>query len=504
MPLRPDVIAGRYRVLDEAGRGGIGAVYHCADDRLGREVAVKQVGRTPGESVTDQARALREARSTAALNHPHVVSVYDAVAEDDHIWLVMEYVPGRTLAQLMREDGPLPPTRAARICVQVAEGLAAAHERGTVHRDVKPGNILVAEGDVAKISDFGIARTAGDATLTQTGMLSGTPAYLAPEVARGDDPGPASDVWGLGATLFAAVEGRPLFENKDNALALLAVIAAASEPPSPERAGPLAGPIRRMLDPDPTSRSSMADVVPALHRLEEQPGSGAETREETPVLAVTEPVPAAAAAAGAPRDTGPRRQRTGAVADFLRPRPRPGDDSAGPGCSRRVWSRCSRWSIVGLVLFGDDRGLHPQQTRRAGVVHRQRATRAREHRGQHPRGDRAHDRGPHGDHRERSVGAAGRTEFVEDYYAVLPEDTRAGYELLSPSYQERTKLCGLRRVLVHRGRRDRPGDRTRGPPRRRRHAALQRLRRRGATDLPGTGRELLVDHRRRDHRVTQS
>ncbi len=418
----------------------MGAVYHCADERLGREVAVKQVGRTPGESVTDQARALREARSTAALNHPHVVSVYDAVAEDDHIWLVMEYVPGRTLAQLMREDGPLPPTRAARICVQVAEGLAAAHELGTVHRDVKPGNILVAEGDVAKISDFGIARTAGDATLTQTGMLSGTPAYLAPEVARGDDPGPASDVWGLGATLFAAVEGRPLFENKGNALALLAVIAAASEPPSPERAGPLAGPIRRMLDPDPTSRWSMADVVPALHRLEEHPAHGEETTKETPVLAVTEPVPAAAAASGAPRDPAPEEAGTGAVPTSAPP---PRRRVSGAGLLAAGLVALLAMVIVGLVLFADDPAGPPAADGSRGEDSSPTAS--------DPEPENTADSTPEETEPTTEeptestgsapAGAAGRTEFVEDYYAVLPEDTRAGYELLSPSYQERTSYA---------------------------------------------------------------
>ena len=264
MPSPPRIIVDRYRVLEEAGRGGMGSVWRCVDERLGREVAVKQVGRMPGESVTDRARALREARSTAALNHRNVVSVYDAVAEDDHVWLVMEYVLGRTLAQILRAEGALQPSRAAWIGAQVADGLAAAHARGTVHRDVKPGNVLVGDDDRAKISDFGIARTAGDDTLTQTGMLSGTPAYFAPEVARGGEPGPASDVWALGATLFAAVEGRTPYDGHPNALAVLATI-AAEEPPAPEHAGPLAEPIRRMLDRDPDTRWSMADVAHALH-----------------------------------------------------------------------------------------------------------------------------------------------------------------------------------------------------------------------------------------------
>ena len=232
----PETIAGRYRVEREVGRGGMGSVWLCHDELLGREVAVKQVGRMPGESTTDVARAMREARSSAALNHRNVVAVYDAVEEGEHVWLVMEYVAGRTLSQIVAEDGPLPPERVAWIGAQVADGLAAAHARGTVHRDVKPGNILVTDDDLAKISDFGIARTHGDATLTQAGLVTGTPAYFSPELARGDAASPASDVWALGATLYAAVEGRGAYPEQANALALLTTI-ATERPAAPARAG---------------------------------------------------------------------------------------------------------------------------------------------------------------------------------------------------------------------------------------------------------------------------
>ena len=175
----PEVIAGRYRVEREVGRGGMGQVWLCRDELLGRLVAVKQVGHPPGESAPDLARAMREARSSAPLSHPNVVSIFDAIDEGDRIWLVMEYVPGRT-SPSSRPRRRLTPERAARIGAQVADGLAAAHSRGTVHRDVKPGNILVTDKDGAKISDFGISRTTGDPTLTQSGLMSGTPAYFSP------------------------------------------------------------------------------------------------------------------------------------------------------------------------------------------------------------------------------------------------------------------------------------------------------------------------------------
>ena len=255
-------------MLRAVGRGGMGTVWLCRDEVLGREVAVKQVGVLPGESVPDLARALREARSSAGLNHPHVVSVFDAVEADDHIWLVMEYVPGETLSQLIAREGRLDPERVAAIGAQVADGLAAAHARGTVHRDVKPGNVLVA-GDVAKISDFGIARTDGDAQLTRSGLLMGTPLYFSPELARGADPSPAGDVWALGATLYAAVEGAPPVADRGNAIATLAAI-ADTRPPRPEHAGFLTDAIGRMLDPDPASRWSMPDAAHALRRLHEQ------------------------------------------------------------------------------------------------------------------------------------------------------------------------------------------------------------------------------------------
>lgn len=267
--MAPRVVAGRYHVQRAVGRGGMGTVWLCHDDVLNREVALKQVGTLPGEATPDVARALREARLSAALNHRNVVSIFDAVEDSEHIWLVMEYVPSRTLSQIISEEGPLSPERAVGIGAQVADGLAAAHALRTIHRDVKPGNILVTENDLAKVSDFGIARTLGDAQLTQAGLVTGTPSYFSPELARGEEPGPAADVWALGATLYAAVEGRPPYPEQRNALAMLSTI-AVGHPPRPDRAGFLTEPITRMLDPDPGSRWSMADVAHVLHRLRDQ------------------------------------------------------------------------------------------------------------------------------------------------------------------------------------------------------------------------------------------
>ena len=236
----PDVIAGRYRVEREVGRGGMGSVWLCRDERLGREVAVKQVGGLPGESSMHLARALREARHSAALNHPNVVAIFDALEEGDHVWLVMEYVPSRTLDEIVRADGPLPPGTAARIGAQVADGLAAAHAaRHRAPRRQAEQHPGARDDDRALIADFGIARTVGQEQLTRSGLVTGTPAYFAPELARGEEPSPASDVWALGVSLYAAVEGEPPYPDQANAIALLNTIAsrAAAGPDARRAAG---------------------------------------------------------------------------------------------------------------------------------------------------------------------------------------------------------------------------------------------------------------------------
>ena len=321
----PEVIGGRYRVNSVIGHGGMGTVWLCTDDLLGRQVAVKQVGLLPGESAPDSARALREARSTAALNHRNVVSVFDIVEEQGSIWMVMEYVPSASLAQIVRDRGALPPEQVAVIGAQVADGLAAAHAAGVIHRDVKPANILVTDDGLAKIGDFGIARNLGDEPLTQAGLVTGTPSYFSPELAEGHEPGPESDVWALGASLYFAVEGRPPYPHQPNPVAMLRTI--ASRPPDPmQGAGFLEQPLGRMLDHDPRSRWAMADAAHTLHRLAERHRRGGTKQQTAPVPAPVPPpepstaaTPAAgAAAAGAeaagadappPTSSGPQRGR---------------------------------------------------------------------------------------------------------------------------------------------------------------------------------------------------
>jgi serine/threonine protein kinase len=253
------VIAGRYTLEREIGRGGMGAVWLGLDVVLNRAVALKRIGMMPGGSSPDLARAEREARLAARLNHPHVVAVFDLVTEDDQQWLVMEYVEGVTLSQLVSRDGALTPDKASPLIGQAADALAAAHAAGIVHRDVKPSNILVTPQGQVKLSDFGIARAEADASLTQTGLVTGSPAYLAPEVASGQTATDASDVWSLGATLFHALSGRPPYEVGNNLMGALYRI-VHEDPPRLVNAGWLGPLLEATMTREPEDRWSMAQV----------------------------------------------------------------------------------------------------------------------------------------------------------------------------------------------------------------------------------------------------
>ena len=254
---------------------------------------------------------MREARTAARLHHPHAVSVFDVVEQDGQLWLVMPFIASITLAAVLQEVGPLQPDEAAKMGAQVASALTAAHAVGIVHRDVKPGNILIAEDGTALISDFGIAYGLGDATLTSSGMIHGTPAYLAPEIARGDGANFASDVFSLGSTLYSAMEGRPPFGTDDNTMALLHRV-ASGQFPAPQHCGPLTPLIMDMLSADPSRRPSMRAVADALAGLSTaSPSSAAvpSSTEEPTTAAVPDSLPAPAPESSVDRPTEPRRHR---------------------------------------------------------------------------------------------------------------------------------------------------------------------------------------------------
>jgi len=251
-------VAGRYELVRTLGAGGMGIVWLARDLLLGRDVAVKDVT-GQGE------RVLREARTAARIVHPNVVTVYDVVAHDDRQWIVMQHVESRTLADVITDDGPAPPARAAEIGLDLLAALRAAHANGVLHRDVKPGNVLIDAQGRAYLADFGIASAEGDATLTAAGALIGAPSFMAPERIRGLPGGPESDFWSLGVTIYAAVEGAVPFDRGDPLATMTAVLADPVPPPA--GAGPLGPLLIRLLDKDPAGRPTAEEIFAALSGL---------------------------------------------------------------------------------------------------------------------------------------------------------------------------------------------------------------------------------------------
>ncbi|MEU8112155.1 protein kinase [Micromonospora sp. NPDC048947] len=251
------LIAGRYRLLDLVGRGGMGRVWRARDEMLHREVAVKEI--VPPSWLADPERAevrsrtMREARAAARLNHPAVVRLYDVVAVEGSPWIVMEYVPSRTLQDVVDAEGPLEPSRAARIGLAVLDALEAAHTAGVLHRDIKPQNVLVAHDGRVMLTDFGLATfDGGDGAMTRPGMVFGSPQYVAPERAAEGVSTVAADLWSLGATLHAAVEGQSPYA-RSTAMATLSALAAGPPDPAPH-AGALAPVLDGLLRRDPRER----------------------------------------------------------------------------------------------------------------------------------------------------------------------------------------------------------------------------------------------------------
>ncbi|MDF6041551.1 serine/threonine protein kinase [Streptomyces sp. JH14] len=252
------LIAGRYRLLGPLGQGGMGVVWRARDELLGREVAVKEVRAPSGLATSDvqrlYARLEREAWAAARVSHRNVVTVYDVATEDSRPWIVMELIRGLALSEVLDAEGPLSPQRAARIGAEVLAALRSAHGAGVLHRDVKPGNVLLANDGRVVLTDFGIAMVEGTSALTMTGELVGSPEFLAPERALGRTPGPESDLWSLGVLLYAATEGNSPFRQNTPLNTLRAVV--DEELPPPRRAGPLAPVIRGLLHKDPAERLS--------------------------------------------------------------------------------------------------------------------------------------------------------------------------------------------------------------------------------------------------------
>ncbi|MEU7980384.1 protein kinase [Micromonospora sp. NPDC049081] len=298
------LVADRYRLLAPLGQGGMGRVWRARDEVLHRDVAIKEL--VPPPSLTDderremRERSLREARAIARLNHVNVVRIFDVLRTDGDPWIVMEYVASRSLQDTLAEDGPVPPARAVEIGLGVLGALKSAHKAGVMHRDVKPGNVLLGTDGRVVLTDFGLATIPGDPNVTRTGMVLGSPAYIAPERARDGTAGPEADLWSLGATLYAAVEGKSPYA-RPSAIGTLAALATEPLPPA-RNAGPLKPVLTGLLRKDPSERIT-AEVAERMLRR----AAGKRARGISLLDGVRRPGP-----------NGPREPRTPVV-----PAPRP-------------------------------------------------------------------------------------------------------------------------------------------------------------------------------------
>ncbi|WP_435819782.1 protein kinase domain-containing protein [Micromonospora taraxaci] len=317
MPDAPrQLIADRYRLVRPLGQGGMGRVWQARDEMLQRDVAIKELVAPPGlrddERRELRERSMREARAVARLGHVNVVRVFDVLHSDDDPWIVMELVPSRSLHQVLEAEGPMPADRAARIGLGVLSALRAAHRAGVLHRDVKPANVLLADDGRVVLTDFGLATLPGDPRMTQTGMVLGSPAFLAPERATDGDVGPAADLWSLGATLYAAVEGRTPY-HRSSPIATLAALATEAPPPA-QRAGRLTPLLEGLLRREPDQRIT-ADQAERLLRQAAEPdgttarvgatGTGPRPRIVPEFVSAAPVAPADAAPPAPPAQAGP-------------------------------------------------------------------------------------------------------------------------------------------------------------------------------------------------------
>ncbi|MFG3553184.1 protein kinase [Micromonospora sp. NPDC047557] len=305
----PQLVADRYRLLSPLGQGGMGRVWKARDEVLHRDVAIKELVPPPG--LTDEERremrerSLREARAIARLNHVNVVRIFDVLRTDGDPWIVMEYVASKSLQDTLAEDGPVSVARTIEIGLGVLGALNAAHKAGVMHRDVKPGNVLLGDDGRVVLTDFGLATIPGDPNVTRTGMVLGSPAYISPERAREGTAGPEADLWSLGATLYAAVEGKSPYA-RPSAIATLAALATEPMPP-PKNAGPLKPVLNGLLQKDPNERIT-AEVAERLLRR----AGGKRARGISLLDGVRRPGP-----------NGPREPRPPLV-----PAPRPAEEGA--------------------------------------------------------------------------------------------------------------------------------------------------------------------------------
>jgi eukaryotic-like serine/threonine-protein kinase len=365
-PDRGDRLHGRYRLVEELGRGGMGVVWLARDEALGRDVAIKEVKAPAG--LDDElvhrlyTRLEREGRAAARVEHPNVITVYDVASHAGRPWIVMELVRGLSLADVLEAEGAMPPARAASICGAVLAALRAGHAAGVLHRDVKPGNVLIANDGRVVLTDFGIAVIEGSSAITRTGELVGSPEFLAPERALGRRPGPESDLFSLGVTLYAAVEGVSPFRRTTALTTLQAVV--DEEPPVPRRAGPLTAVVEGLLRKDPARRMGAEEAARLLEEVASGRGpavAGVEPLGYTPTVRTD--TPAAGGAFGPPTATsrvGAPRAGAG-TRTVSSPLPPPTGATAGHGSPPTVIG-------PGTGGTGGDGGARRPRRARAAVV----------------------------------------------------------------------------------------------------------------------------------------
>jgi serine/threonine protein kinase len=421
----PVRVGGRYRLDERIGAGAMGAVWRATDELLNRTVAVKELlaAAAPPTAAGNDAlevsrqRILREGRIGARLQHPHVISMFDVVVHEDRPWLVMEYLPSRSLAQVLGDKGPLPPEQVGDIGRQVADGLAAAHLAGVTHRDVKPGNVLIADDGRVKLTDFGVSRAVDDVQLTRTGLIAGTPAFLSPEVARGLNPTAASDVFALGATLYAAVEGTPPFGLDDNAYALLHKV-ATEQVRRPKQDGPVVDMIMRLLSREPDDRPSAAQARDAF----------------AAVIAGSDPglAPLAAAAPVSTAVVPPARSGPPTLSDAPRPEPvRRGRNRRMPLLLAALGVLAVGAGVTVAILTSNDPGAGGAPSAQPAVSAP--ATTSAPQPTTPPPATSAPAAAP--TTTPSGAPATDAVAFVQNYYGLLPGDTESAWRLLGSQAQ---------------------------------------------------------------------
>ncbi len=435
-----ELIAGRYRLVNRIAVGGMGVVWEGWDELLARRVAVKQVRIQPGlseaEALLARHRVIREARITARLHHPSAVTIYDVVDDGEYPCLIMQFVPSDSLNGLLRERGTLAPAQVGRIGADLASALQAAHAAGIVHRDVKPGNVLITDDGSAKLTDFGISHAAGDVTLTSTGMVSGTPAYLAPEVARGGTSGFPADVFSLGATLYASMEGTPPFGLDPNPMAVLHRVASGQLIP-PKQSGALTPLVLRMMAAEPADRPTMAEVsrtltMPVLPAPAVLPTP---TRQHEAPAARTVPVSRAELAAAEP-PAEPRALTALASAPAGAPEPsapaRRGPRGALVAVAAVILGAVLTAGFVVLTGGDDDPGSAAGTAAQSQAAPASGTPAPAADTGQAAASIDASETPAATSAADPAVALAAA---VSDYYALMPGNTDAGWARLTPAFQ---------------------------------------------------------------------